>query len=186
MAVARNLLLVTAIFATLFYTGVRERVPGPRDPISADGSLTAGRALTIVDQEPAPQQSQSNLDDPVKFRERFSSSAVERNRDVVLGFAGLAGPALCENDQRTQLIVAIRRYYGTKKYLLNEFHFRGPRATQFIDEALRSPNDLRIDALVQQWLDAGYVRAREIWPRDRSFVFDVLAQEFRSNACSRS
>ena len=184
MAAARNFLMLAAVLAGLCYSGAREQVLGPRDPIAADGSLTAGRALTIGDQQAALEKPRSDLDDPVIFRERLSASSVESDRLAVLGFVGLAGPTICE--WRAQMIAAIRKYYGTKAYFLNEFHFRGPRAARFVDDALASPEDRKIDALVQQWIKTGYLRANEIRPRDSSFVLDVLAQEFRSNACSRT
>jgi hypothetical protein len=186
MAVLRNLMVAAAILAVLLFSGERKEKLGPRDPIAADGSLTAGRALTIVEQHPPQEQPRSILDEPSKFEPSFSGSSVDLDRGAVLDFVELPGPAICEPDRHAQLIRAIQKYYGTKNYLYAEFHYRGPRASRFIDEALATAQDRKIDAFVQQLLDQGYLRAYEIWPRDRSFLLDVLAQEIGINACARS
>lgn len=179
-------LALCVILAAMLLVSEPKRLLGPRDPIAADGSFKAGRALTISELDPSPQPAAPDLDDPRGFEERFSKSSVERDRDAILDLAGPLGPALCEPDRHRQLIVAIQRYYGTKKYLNTEFHFRGPRASEFIDAAWTTPKDSRIEAFVQQLTERGYLRTREIWPRDRSFLFDIFAQDFRPNPCSRS
>jgi hypothetical protein len=186
MGAVRILLVLAVVLATLFVSGERKRVLGPRDPIALDGSLNAGRALTIAELKPPPEAPLSDLDNPGIFEERFSKSSVERYRDAILNFIELPGPAICEPDRRGQIVAAIQSYYGIKKYLNAEFHFRAPRASKFIDDAWTSPKDQQIEAFVGRLLERGYVRAREISPRDRSFLLDVLAQEFGTNACSRS
>lgn len=172
--------------AAMLVVSEPKRLLGPRDPIAADGSFKAGRALTISDLDPSPPPAAPDLDDPHGFEERFPKSSVERDRDAILNFAELLEPALCEPDRHRQLIAAIQRYYSTKKYLNTEFHFRGPRASQFIDAAWTTPKDGQIEAFVQRLTERGYLRTREIWPRDRSFLFDIFAQDSRPNACSRS
>ena len=186
MGAVRILVALGAILGTVLFAGEHKELLGPRDPIAADGSFKAGRALTISELFPSPEPAMPDLDDPSNFEERFSKSSVERDRDAILDLAGLLGPALCEPNRHQQLIVAIQRYYGTQKYLNAEFHFRGPRASQFIDEAWTTPKDRQIEAVVRQLLESGYLRAREIWPRDRSFLLDVFAQDLSPNACSRS
>jgi hypothetical protein len=186
MSAIRISLALGVILATVLFACEQARLLGPRDPIAADGSFKAGRALTISDLNPSPESAMPDLDDPSKFEERFSKSSVERDRDTILDLAGLLGPTLCEPDQHQQLIVAIQRYHDTRKYLNVEFHFRGPRASQFIDEAWTTPKGRRVEAFVQQLLERGYLRAREVWPRDRSFLLDVFAQDLSPNACSRS
>jgi hypothetical protein len=186
MGAIRISLALGVISATMLFCGEHERFLGPRDPIAADGSFKAGRALTISDLTPSPEPAAPGLDDPGKFEERFSKSSVERDRDAILGLAGLLGPALCEPDRHQQLIVAIQSYYSTRKYLNAEFHFRGPRASRFIDGAWTTPKDRKIDAFVQQLLKKGYLRAYQIWPQDRSFLLDVFARNFSPDACSRS
>jgi hypothetical protein len=184
MGAIRISLALGVITAATLFAGEHKRILGPRDPIAADGSFKAGRVLTISELFPEPPA--PDLDDPGSFEERFSRSSVERNRSAILDLAGLLGPVLCEPDRHQQLIVAVQNYYGTKRYLDAEFHFRGPRASQFIDEAWTTPKDRQIEAFVRQLLEKGYLRAREIWPRDRSFLLDVFAQDLRPNACSRS
>jgi hypothetical protein len=186
MRAVRILVALGVILATVLFAGAHRRILGPRDPIAADGSFKAGRALTISELDPSPEPALPDLDDPSKFEERFSKSSVEQNRTAVLDIAGLLGPALCDPDRHRQLIVVIQRYYQTKTYLNAEFHFRGPRASRFIDAAWTTPKDRQIDVFVQQLLEKGYLRAREIWPRDRSFLLDVFAQDLSPNACSRS
>lgn len=186
MGAIRISLALGVIMAAMLFAGEHKRFLGPRDPIAADGSFKAGRALTISELSPSLEPAASDLDDPGKFEERFSGSSVERDRSAILDLAGLSGPVLCEPDRHQQLIAAIQNYYGTKRYLDAEFHFRGPRASQFIDEAWTTPKDRQIEAFVRQLLEKGYLRAREIWPRDRSFLLDVFAQELSPNACSRS
>jgi len=51
------------------------------------------------------------------------------------GAAELPISTICEPDRRGQLISAIKTYKSDKSYLSAEFHFRGPRATKFIDQA---------------------------------------------------
>jgi hypothetical protein len=184
MGAFRLLVLLAIGTAALFVTGERKRVLGPSDPIAADGSLTAGRALTISElKPPAPLP---DLDDPGIFERVFLNSSAEPSRDAILAFIELTGPALCESDRHAQMVAAIRNFYGIKKYLSAEFHFRGPRASKFIDEAWASSKYQQVEAVVQQLLERGYLRPREIWPRNHSFLLEAIAQEFVANACSRS
>jgi hypothetical protein len=185
MGTFRTLLALATVSAGLFFADERKQLLGPRDPIAADGSLQAGRALTLSELKPVPERPRSDLDDPGKFEERFSKSPIERVRNAVLEFEPL-GPTICELDRRSQIIAAIQNYYSTKKYLNTEFHFRGPRASKFVDEAWTTPKDRQIEAFVRQLLERGYLRAREISPRDHSFLLDVFVQQFGTNACSRS
>src|SRR5665213_1363833 len=186
MGARRIPLRLGGILAIALFAGDHKRLLDPRDPIAANGSLAAGRALTFAELKPATEPASSGLDDPVVFERRFSGSSIERDREAILDFSMLSGPALCEVDRRQQMIDAFQKYYGTRKYLHTEFHFRGPRASQFIDNALTTTKDSQIDAFVRQLLESGYLRAREIWPRDRSFFLDVFAQDLTPNACSRS
>jgi hypothetical protein len=185
MGTLRTLLAMTTVSAALFFAGEHKQLLGPRDPIAADGSLQAGRALTISELKPVAERPMSDLDDPSKFEERFSKSPVDQVRNAILEFEP-PGPAMCEPDRRAQIIAAIQNYYSTKKYLNTEFHFRGPRASRFIDEAWTTPKDRQIEAFVRQLLERGYLRAREISPQDHSFLLDAFAQQFGTNACSRS
>jgi len=186
MGAIRISLALGVILAAMLFASEPKRLLGPRDPIAADGSFKAGRALTISELDATPEPAVPDLDDPSKFEERFSRSSVERNRDAILDLAGLLGPPLCEPDRHQQLISAIQSYYATRKYLNAEFHYRGPRASRFIDAAWITPKDRQIEAFVQQLLERGYLRAREIWPQDSSFLLDVFARNFSPNACSRS
>jgi hypothetical protein len=128
MGAIRISLALGVIMAAMFFAGEHKhkRILGPRDPIAADGSFKAGRALTISELFPSSEPAAPDLDDPGTFEERFSRSSVERNRSAVLDLAGLLGPVLCEPDRHQQLIVAVQNYYGIKRYLDAEFHFRGP------------------------------------------------------------
>jgi len=183
-AVFRIVLTLGVIFgATLFADGPRVLL-GPRDPIASDGSLKAGRALTISEMDLSEVPAAPDLDDPSKFVKWFSNSSIERDRDVILAFVGSFGPALCERQSREKLVAVIQDYYSTKQYLNNEFHFRGPRAGQFIDAAWTTPKDRQIDDFVKQLLKAGYLRTREVWPRSRSFLLDVFDQGKSPRACS--
>ncbi len=182
---AGRILLVLAVgSATLFFAGERKRILGPRDPIAVDGSLAAGRALTLSELIAPPPL--PDLDDPAIFEPVFLNSSAERSRDAILAFVELMGPAICEPDRRAQIIEAIQGYYGIKNYLRTEFHFRGPRASKYIDQAWASSKDHQIEAFVAQLLERGYLRAREISPRNHSFLLDVIAQEFGTNPCYRS
>lgn len=184
--VIRIALASGAILATLLFANEPTALLGPLDPIAADGSFKAGRALTISDMDPASERAMPDLDDPDGFEQRFSKSSVERTRDAVLELAKSFGPGLCKPDRHQQLIATIQDYYGTKRYLSAEFHFRGPRASQFIHAAWTTPKDRQIEAFVQQLLEKGYLRRREIWLRDHSFLLDVWAQYLSPDACSRS
>lgn len=185
MGTVRILLALAVVLAALSFSDEGKRILGPRDPIAADGSLQAGRALTLAELKPVPARPMSDLDDPGQFEERFSNSSIERVRNAILEFEP-PGPATCEPGRRAQIIAAIQNYNGARKYLSTEFHYRGPRASQFIDQAWTSQKDRKIEVFVRQLLERGYLRAREIAPRDHSFLFDVFAQEFGANACSRS
>ena len=184
MNAVRILLVLAVGSATLLIAGGQKQVLGPRDPIAADGSFAAGRALTIS--ELSPPSPLPDLDDPGIFERVYSNSSAEQSRDAILAFAGLTGPAICEPERRAQIVAAIRNYNGIKRYLSTEFHFRGPRASKFIDQAWRSSKDHQIEAFVRQLLERGYLRTREISPRKHSFVLDVIAQEFSTKACDRS
>jgi hypothetical protein len=178
----RIALALGAISAAMLFANEPGKLLGPLDPMAADGSFEAGRALTMSDLDPSPEPALPDLDDPAGFEERFSRSSVERDRDAIMELAGPLGPALCEPDRRQPLIAAIRAYYSTKQYLTEEFHFRGPRAGQFIDAAWTTSKDRQIEAFVQSLLDSGYLRTRETWPRERSFLRDLFAPK----PCSRS
>lgn len=169
------------VLAALVFTGQSRRTLDPRDPIAVDGSLTAGRALTLADQE--PPKPAADLDDPSTFEKRFSNSSVERSRDAVLQFAELPISTICEPDRRGQLISAIKTYKSDKNYLSAEFHFRGPRATKFIDQAWTSENDLKIEEYMARLVQQGYLRASEI--SSPSFFRDIF-EGFGANPCSRS
>ncbi|CAL75400.1 hypothetical protein; putative membrane protein [Bradyrhizobium sp. ORS 278] len=184
--VIRIALAAIIILVALLVVNEPRTLLGPRDPIAADGSLKAGRALTISDLDPTSERATPDLDDPGGFEQRFSSSPIERNRDAVLEFARSFGPALCKPDRRQQLIATIQEYYATKRYLSAEFHFRGPRASQFIKAAWTTPKDHEIEDFVQQLLEKGYIRPRQIWLRDHSFLFYVRAQYLSPDACSPS
>jgi hypothetical protein len=184
MGAVRILLILAVVLAALFAGGEHERALGPRDPIAADGSLTAGRALTIDQIEP-PKPAPPGLDDPRQFEERFANSRVERYRDATLEFVKLPNSALCEPGYRKQIVEAIQNYSGVKRYMSNEYHFRSPRAGKFIDDAWTSAKDRQIEAFVTRLLEQGYFRADEIAPRQRS-LFGVLADYFGTKACFRS
>jgi hypothetical protein len=185
MRALRNSLALVVIMAALLFVGGQERILGPLDPIAADGSLKAGRTLTIAELSPSSEPAAPDLDDPNTFEARFSNSSVERDRGAILELARLLGPILCERDRHQQLVGALQSYYGTKRYLETEFHYRGPRASQFIDDAWTTPKDRQIETFVRRLLDTGYLRPHEIWP-ERSFLLDVLAQDLGRNACARS
>lgn len=184
MDAVRIMLVLAVGLATLLVAGGHKRILGPRDPIAVDGSFAAGRALTIS--ELSPPSPLPDLDDPAIFEQVFLNSSAERSRDAILAFVELTGPAICEPDHRAQIVAAIRSYDGIKKYLSTEFHFRGPRASKFIDQAWASSKDHQIEAFARQLMERGYLRAREISPRNHSFLLDVIAQEFGANACQRS
>jgi hypothetical protein len=184
MGAIRVLLVLAAVLATLFAGGEQERILGPRDSIAVDGSLTAGRALTRDQMEP-PEPAPPSLDDPQQFERRFANSGVERSRDAILDFVNLPDSALCEPGYRKQIVEAIQNYSGVKRYMTNEYHFRGPRARKFIDNAWTSARDRQIEAFVTRLVEQGYFRADEIAPRQRS-TFGVLADDFGTKACFRS
>jgi hypothetical protein len=171
----------SVVLAALVFTGQSRRALDPREPIAADGSLTAGRALTLADQE--PPKAPVDLDDPTTFERVFSRSSIGRSRDAVLEFIELPASAICEPDRRQQLIAAIRLYKADRKYLSTEFHFRGPRASKFIDQAWTSEKDLRIEGYMARLVQQGYLRASEV--SSPSFFRDIF-EGFGTNPCSRS
>lgn len=173
------LLASCLVLAALVVTGQSRHVPDPRDPIAADGSLTAGRALTLADQE--PPQPAADLDDPSIFEKRFSNSSVELSRDAVLKFAELPISTICEPDRRGQLISAIKTYKSDKNYLSTEFHFRGPRASKFIDQAFASEKDLKVEGYMTRLVQQGYLRASEI--SSPAFFRDIF-EGFGATPCS--
>lgn len=183
---ARIAVALAVIMAAMLLANETGLIPGPRDPIAAAGSMKAGRALTISDLEPSREPIVTDLDDPRTFEKRFSGLQVEQYRAAILDLAGLAGQALCQPDRHRQLVVAIQNYNGIKRFLNAEFHFRGPRASRFIDDAWTTAEDQQIEAFVRLLQERGYMRAREIFPRDRSFLLDVFAQDLTPGACSRS
>lgn len=178
---AHFFLASSLVLSALVFVGQSRRALDPRDPIAADGSLTAGRALTLADQE--PPKAPVDLDDPLSFERVFSRSSIGRSRDAVLEFIELSGSAICESHRRQQLIDAIRLYNADRKYLSTEFHFRGPRASKFIDQAWTSEKDLKIEGFTAQLVQQGYLRASEISPP--SFFRDIF-EGFGTNPCSRS
>jgi hypothetical protein len=167
--------------AALVFTGPSKHALEPRNPIAADGSLTAGRALTLADQE--PPKTPTDLDDPTTFERRFAGSSVERSRDAVLAFIELPDSATCEPDRRKQLIAAIRLYKADRNYLSTEFHFRGPRASKFIDQAWTSEKDRKIEGYTARLVQQGYMRPSDISPPD--FFRDIF-EGFGANPCPRS
>src|SRR3954447_13366710 len=95
MGAFRILLALAVVLVALFAGSEQERTLGPRDPIAADGSLTAGRALTRDQMEP-PEPAPRGLDDPQQFERLFANGRVEQSRDAILEFVKLPNSALCE------------------------------------------------------------------------------------------
>lgn len=146
----------------------------PDEPIAADGSLAAGRTLTIFDFEPVlgafdPPYPPSDSDDPKNFEERIQieKTWTDRSRIEISKLLGPLDTSTCEDANRHRLIAAVRTYYDVRGRQKYSFSLRGPRAKAAIEREWSTPLDQRIDDFVRQAVQSGFLHKTEV--PERSF-----------------
>lgn len=167
-AASRALAFVVLLAVVLVPTG--EHLPlDPDEPMAADGSLTAGRALTIFDFEPllgafGEREPRPDPDDPWNFKAYYELEWdwADRSRDPIYRVLGPIDWSFCEPGKHRQLIAAIRTYYDARGRQKASFSLRGPRATAFIEQQWSSKLDRRIDQFVRQLVEAGFLLPAEV------------------------
>jgi hypothetical protein len=173
MHLARNLLVpaLVLVLAMLLIPSERRPPLDPDEPLAADGSLAAGRARTIFQFDPLlgafDEPRPADPDNPHDFEEYFEieSHWVDGSRDGIVDLIEPVGPALCAPDKRKRLIAAIATYYDTRSRQKASFRIRGPRASQFIEQAWSTATDRRIESFVQQLVTKGFLQVRELSPQ---------------------
>jgi hypothetical protein len=161
------IVLAAIAFEVAFAPREKQRTLDPDQPIAADGSMIAGRALTIYDTNPllgAFGWPRPDPDDPKEFQWLIENDRVftERGREAMAKFIGPLGAALCEDATRRGLIEAVRTYYGTRGREKYGFSLRGPHAKAAIEAEWSTPLDQRIDAFVRQAVQSGYLHKNEV------------------------
>ncbi len=182
MNLARNLLVPALVLALamLVIPSERRAALDPDEPLAADGSLTAGRALTIFQFDPLlgafDEPRPDNPDDPRDFEEYFEieSHWVGESRDGIVDLIEPVGPALCVPEKHKRLIAAIVTYYDTRSRQKASFRIRGPRASQFIEQAWSTTTDRRIEAFVQQLVAKGFLQVWEMSPQTYPDLLDLV------------
>lgn len=158
--------LAIAVLVLASAQGINRSILDPNGPIAADGSMTAGRARTFHDAEPASgalTPSNQMSDDPADFEpaiERERSHA-EAQRAQFKNFGGKLDVSLCKGSDRWMLFLAVRDYYQTRGREKSGFALRGPRATAAIDREWSSATDREIDNYVKHALQYGFLHQRD-------------------------
>jgi hypothetical protein len=166
-AVARKtapIALSGIVVACILAAGNKHRELGPNDPISADGSMTAGRAATIHDTNPLfRERLAQNPDDPAEFEPLIKTEHpfVERDRALFKGLHGRLDWSLCQGSGRRQLMLAVRTYYQERGRLTAEFSHRGVRAGAAMEREWSTPGDREIDDYVRHLIQYGIVHKRD-------------------------
>ncbi|HXQ84416.1 MAG TPA: hypothetical protein VN769_10155 [Xanthobacteraceae bacterium] len=170
IAVLRTMLIATLaaiVFAVAFTPRAVHRALDPDEPIAADGSMTAGRALTIYDTNPLfgaygwPRQ---DPDDPANFAPRLGDERRmnERNRMLMKSLIGPLDWSRCEDTSRKLLINTAQTYYGMRGRQIHSFSMRGPRAKAAIEQEWSTPLDRQIDDFVRHAVQYGILHKAEV------------------------
>jgi hypothetical protein len=167
----RALLLVIALLIVLGATlsPFGRHVPlDPDEPIAQDHSLSAGRARTIFDFEPAlgafGEPKRPDPDSPSEIQERFEIEQdwIRRRRDTIAAFLYALDGAFCEESYRQGLISALKGYYDARLRQKHGFSVRGPHAKAFIEAAWSTSLDRRIDSLARRLVISGTIKPRDM------------------------
>jgi hypothetical protein len=146
----------------------RHRPLDPDEPIAADRSMSAGRARTIFQFEPAlgalDEPKVPDLDDPARFVSYFKiqETAMDNGRAFVRFFLSTPRESVCEDAMHQSLIYAIHRYYGARGVQKTNFTRYGPKAAAFIQSAWATDTDQQIDASVRDLFVAGYLSKNDL------------------------
>jgi hypothetical protein len=173
--------LPVVLFAAL--TSLQAHRPlDPDEPIAADGSLAAGRALTIFDFEPMlgafdDPNAHEDFDDPKNFQERLEieKNWTDHSREPIARLLGPLDASSCEDANRKRLIAAVRTYYDVRGRQKHSFALRGPQATAAIECEWSTPLDQRIDAFVREAVQSGFLHKRDVPERSFPEFANVLA-----------
>lgn len=159
--------LAAVVFAVAFTPRDTHRPLDPDQPIAADGSMRAGRALTIYDTNPllgAFGQVRPDPDDPGDFQPRIDDQRRMNEQDR-LQMKALIGPldwSRCQDTARTLLISTVRTYYGMRGRQMHSFSLRGPRAKAAIETEWSTPLDRQIDDFVRHAVQYGILHKNEV------------------------
>ena len=144
------------------------RVLDPDQPIAADGSMTAGRARTIYDTDPAyraaRQAAEGDRDDPANFASliKIESTWADRERAAMKSVMGPLDWSRCDDRKRSALLIAVRSYFETRERELRSFALRGPQAKAAIEREWSTPADRAIDDYVRHAVQYGIVHKSEM------------------------
>jgi hypothetical protein len=176
------LLALTILLVVMLASRQTHRPLDPDEPIAADGSLAAGRALTIFDFEPVlgafdPPYPLSDSDDPKNFEERIAleKTWTDRSREDIAKLLGPLDASSCEDANRKRLIAAVRTYYDARGRQKYSFSLRGPHAKAAIEREWSTPLDQRIDTFVREAVQSGFLYRRDVPERSFPEFTKVLA-----------
>ncbi len=171
IGVLRTLLAVTLAaiaFEIVFVPRDKHRALDPDEPISADGSMTAGGTRTIYDTDPiyraASQMPPADSDDPADFEARLKDDRAwaERSRAFIKPLLGRLDWSRCEDLPRQLLISAVHAYYDTRGREKQSFALRGPRAKAAVEQEWSTPLDREIDDFVRHAVQYGILHKHEV------------------------
>jgi hypothetical protein len=163
----RTLLLVLALLAVLGVTlsPFGRHVPlDPDEPIAKDHSLSAGRARTIFDFEPAlgafgePKRPDPDSLEAIQEMFDIEKDWTDRRRDLIAAFLYAPDGAFCEEDYRQSLIAALKGYYDARFRQKYSYSMRGPHGKEFIEAAWSTPLDRRIDDLARRLVTSAAIK----------------------------
>jgi hypothetical protein len=159
--------LAAIVFAVAFTPRAAHRALDPSEPIAADGSMRAGRALTIYDTNPllgAFGQIRPDPDDPDNFEPRIDDQRRMNEQDR-LAMRNLIGPldwSRCQDPARRVIISTVQIYYGMRGRQMSSFSLRGPRAKAAIEAEWSTPFDREIDDFVRHAVQYGILHRNEV------------------------
>ena len=162
------LVVAAVVFELVFARRAPYRVLDPDEPIAADGSMTAGRARTVYDTDPAyraaRQAAEGDRDDPANFASliKIESAWADRERAGMKGVMGPLDWSRCDDRARNALVLAVRSYFETRERELRSFASRGPQAKAAIEREWSTPADRAIDDYVRHAVQYGIVHKSEM------------------------
>jgi hypothetical protein len=174
--------LAAIIFSVVFAPRAAHRALDPDEPIAADGSMIAGRTLTIYDTNPllgATGGPRPDSDDPRDFEDALKNDQkwAERERGMIKNLLGPLDWSRCADSSRRLLISAVHGYYGARGREISSFSRRGPRAKAAIEAAWSSPLDRQIDDFVRHAVQYGILHKDEmpanVYPEFASVTADI-------------
>jgi hypothetical protein len=160
----------------------RPKVLDPNDPIAADGSMTAGRAATIYDTNPAYGAFHSPLpgaDDPAEISADIESAKrlAARARAPFKIVTGSLDWSQCKTGPHALLLHTVGGYYNERGREIGRFAVRGPNAKAAIEQVWSTPEDRKIDDYVRHAVQYGVLHKSElpekIYPEFAKTVADV-------------